>query len=268
MGRTIKLLLLFFTYQLAVNGAFKCLYMLYNHSTEMPVASGDAYVTFLLVVQVTIALCLSVHLLLGKYVRLGRKEWNFCKSPIMWMWTFVFIVGMGLWNNYLSELAALPNTKEDFFEEMMSRPLGIFATVIMASIMEELLFRGAIQGHLMRLWKNPLWAIIVSSFLFGVVHGNPAQIPFAFIMGLGLGWIYYKTGSLAPCFFMHFVNNGSAVLIFGLTDNPNATMIGTYGIVIATGLALLGGIFTFLGVYGIKKYLKDQSVVWYNSDDL
>lgn len=53
---------------------------------------------------------------------------------------------------------------------------------------------------------------------FGVVHGNWVQAPFAFVTGLALGWMYYRTGSLLPGILMHFVNNSAAVLSFLLAD--------------------------------------------------
>lgn len=267
MGRTIKLLLLFFAYQLAVTGAFTGFYMLWNGSMDMPDPTADSYVTFLLVIQVTFTVLLSAHLYFGKYVKWNKDRFKIYNRPIMWMLSLILIVGMGLWNNYLNELADLPNTMENLFQEMMTHPLGIFATVVMAPVMEELLFRGAIQGHLMRIWKNPTWAILLSSLLFGLVHGNPAQIPFAFIVGLGLGWMYYVTGSLAPCFFMHFVNNGSAVVIFWLTENPDATFIEMYGIKIATGLAIIGVILTIVGILGVKKNMKNSTPTWFGLPD-
>lgn len=61
---------------------------------------------------------------------------------------------MGLWSNYLNELADLPNNMQETFAMMMQHPLGIVAITIMAPIVEELLFRGAIQGHLLRKWKS------------------------------------------------------------------------------------------------------------------
>ena len=70
----------------------------------------------------------------------------------------------------------------------------------MAPVVEELLFRGAIQGHLLRKWKKPLWAIVVSSLIFGIVHGNWVQAPFAFVVGLALGWIYYHSEN-----FLHVI---------------------------------------------------------------
>ena len=87
----------------------------------------------------------------------------------------------------------LPDNMKDVFEQMMNNPLGIISIVVMAPLVEELLFRGAIQGYLMRKWNMPYLGIVISSLIFGVVHGNPAQIPFAFVVGMALGWMYYLT---------------------------------------------------------------------------
>ena len=262
MGRTIKLLLLFFAYQLAVSAILTILFMLWNHSTEMPNTMGDAYVVFLIVSQVVFSFAMAAHLVIGKYVKFGQNYLSFCNQPIMWLLAFILIVGMGMWNNYLSELVKLPNTLEDYFEEMMRHPLGVFGLVIMAPLMEELLFRGAIQGYLMKVWKNPWWAILFSSLLFGLVHGNPAQIPFAFIIGIGLGWMYYKTGTLIPCFFMHLVNNGTAVLNYRLSENPDLGMIGTCGIGVATMIALAGCALTVLAIWGVSVKTRKNPVEW------
>ena len=267
MKRIIKLLLLFFAYQLAVTAVCAGLFMWWNHSTEIPGPTSEFYITFLLVVQVVFTALLSTHLIVGKYVTLQRdKQQRFLNQKI-WLLSFALIVGLGLWNNYLNELADLPNTMEQFLKEMMTHPLGILATVVMAPIMEELLFRGAMQGYLLRTWKNPMWAIIVSSFLFGAVHGNPAQVPFAFVVGLGLGWVYYKTGSLLPCVFMHFINNASAVLIYWLTNGTKTSLIEACGLQIASVLAVCGVIITALSVVGMLKCSQEKPVNWYKLQD-
>lgn len=175
----------------------------------------------------------------------------------------VFILAMGLWTNYFNELADLPNNMEAAFDMMMHHPLGIVAIVIMAPIVEELLFRGAIQGHLLRQWKHPAWAIVLSSLIFGLVHGNWVQAPFAFVTGLALGWMYYRTGSLLPGMLMHFVNNGTAVLSVLLADDPNSTMVSTFG---PTGAALMatgGFVLTVLCVLFIQKKLIPQPASWH-----
>ena len=77
----------------------------------------------------------------------------------------------------------------------------------MAPLVEELLFRGAIQGHLLRKGMNPWVALFIASAIFGIVHMNPVQILFAFAIGLIFGWLYYRTGSLVPGIVGHFINN-------------------------------------------------------------
>ena len=267
MGRVIKLLLYYFAYQLAVYGTFVGAYMLAHGAMEMPDPSDSSYITFLLGVQVVSNLAFGVHLLAGRYVKLDKTTWSYYNSGKILGVALVFIVGMGLWNNYLSELVDLPNSMQDFFEEMMVHPLGILATVVMAPIVEELFFRGAIQGHLMRKWRNPVWAIFVSSLIFGGIHANPAQIPFAFTVGLALGWMYYVTGSLVPGIFMHFINNGTAVLTFLLTKDPEAGMIDIFGNGGALFLAALGMVVTIFCVRIIYKQMLLHPVEWKSGDE-
>jgi len=89
-----------------------------------------------------------------------------------------------------------------------------FITVaILAPILEELVCRGIICRGLLARYKNPWSAIIWSALIFAVMHLNPWQGIPAFLLGVWFGWIYYRTGSLKSTMFLHFVNNGSVVLI-------------------------------------------------------
>lgn len=109
--------------------------------------------------------------------------------------------------------------------------------------------------------EKPLWAIVVSSLIFGIVHGNWVQAPFAFVVGLALGWVYYHTGSLLPGILMHFVNNSTAVVSFWLSDDPNATMVSTYGPEGAALMAVAGAILTFVCIKYIQRLLP-QPATW------
>lgn len=91
--------------------------------------------------------------------------------------------------------------------DMATNPLGILAVCIMAPIVEECVFRGAIERKLLERDWNPWWAIVISALLFAVFHGNLAQGVTAFILGLFLGWVYYRTRNLWLCIFVHAVNN-------------------------------------------------------------
>lgn len=268
MGRTIKLLLYFFAYQLAFMGVFICGYMIHKGVFEVPQTPDSTYTSLILLAQVLSTAAMGIHLLVGKYVPLDRKTWSYCSSSKVLIASVVFILALGLWTNYLSELADLPNSMQETFEMMMRHPLGIIAIVIMAPIVEELLFRGAIEGYLLRKWKHPVGAIVFSSLVFGLVHGNWVQAPFAFVIGLALGWMYYRTGSLLPGILMHFVNNSTAVLGFLITDNPDATMVSEYGPQGAAWMAVAGAVVTVLCVYLFQKKLVAQPAVWHEIEEV
>ena len=268
MGRTIKLLLYFFAYQLAFMGVFICGYMIHKGVFEVPQTPDSTYTSLILLAQVLSTAAMGIHLLVGKYVPLDRKTWSYCSSSKVLIASVVFILALGLWTNYLSELADLPNSMQETFEMMMRHPLGIIAIVIMAPIVEELLFRGAIEGYLLRKWKHPAGAIVFSSLVFGLVHGNWVQAPFAFVIGLALGWMYYRTGSLLPGILMHFVNNSTAVLGFLITDNPDATMVSEYGPQGAVWMAVAGAVVTVLCVYLFQKKLIAQPAVWHEIEEV
>lgn len=262
MGRTIKLLLLYFAYQFAFFGGLTGLYMLKSGVMEMPDMTGSGYMTIVMWAQFLSTLAIGLHVLLGKYVSVDAFRLHMPDKYSILPASAVFIVAMGLWTNYFSELAGLPDNMKDVFEQMMNNPLGIISIVVMAPLVEELLFRGAIQGHLMRKWKMPYLGIVVSSLIFGVVHGNPAQIPFAFVVGMALGWVYYLTGSLIPGILMHFINNGSSVLLYALSGDPDATMISSLGENGALALAVAGIVLTVVCIFIIRKRIVKEPVQW------
>ena len=213
MGRVIKLFIYFFAYQFLTGAIMIGGYMIANQTTDIPSAEQFMH-DHLIWIQLLYALLLTAHLLGWKYVKRSDFSLSFPHTGKVLLTSVVFIIGMGCWTNYLTELTELPDRFADEFRMLMNHPIGIFSIVIMAPLMEELLVRGGMQGHLMRKWKNPLWAIVVSSLIFGLIHGNPMQIFFAFISGIALGWVYYRTGSLLPGMLMHFINNGTSVLLF------------------------------------------------------
>ena len=268
MGRTIKLLLLYLAYQFAFFGGLTGLYMLKNGVMEMPDMSGSGYMSIVMWAQFLSTLAIGLHVVLGKYVSVDVFRLHMTGKCSVLLASVVFIVAMGLWTNYFSELAELPDNMKDVFEQMMNNPLGIISIVVMAPLVEELLFRGAIQGHLMRKWKMPYLGIVVSSLIFGVVHGNPAQIPFAFVVGMALGWMYYLTGSLIPGMLMHFINNGSSVLLYALSGDPDATMISSLGENGALALAVVGIVLTVVCIFIIRKKVVKEPVQWYEENNV
>ena len=75
---------------------------------------------------------------------------------------------------------------------------------ILAPITEELLFRGLIQRTLMPYGKR--FAILCTAFTFGIFHGNLFQAPYAFLVGLVLGYVACEY-SIAWAMVLHMLNN-------------------------------------------------------------
>jgi len=94
----------------------------------------------------------------------------------------------------------------------MQMPILAFLTiVVLAPLLEELLFRGIIlDGYLKN--YSPVNSILISAFLFALIHGNLAQGIGAFVMGIVMGLLYWRTKSLLLCIALHFTNNLTAFL--------------------------------------------------------
>jgi len=101
----------------------------------------------------------------------------------------------------------LPEGIEAAFERLAQNPTYmLISIVIIAPIIEEVIYRGIfLQGFLNK--YNPAKAVIYSAIIFGAIHGNIPQFINATILGLILGYIYYKTDSVMLCILGHMVNN-------------------------------------------------------------
>lgn len=82
----------------------------------------------------------------------------------------------------------------------------MFTSIVIAPILEESLFRGILQDALMRKY-GVFVGILIASAVFGIVHIIPQQVVNAFMIGIVLGYIYYRTGALLPVILIHCINN-------------------------------------------------------------
>lgn len=112
----------------------------------------------------------------------------------------------------LSEQLSLPDMLAEQMQGLADSVWGVLAVAVVGPIVEELTFREGVQGSLLRGGVRPWVAAVVSALCFGLIHGNPAQIPFAFIVGLILAVIYQKTGSVVVTSLVHILNNSVAIL--------------------------------------------------------
>ena len=143
-------------------------------------------------------------------------------------------------------LTQLYDTVMDLLDTMTGGPLwsSFLLTAIFAPIFEEWLCRGMVlRGMLTRM--KPGWAIVVSALFFALIHMNPWQALNAFIIGVVMGFVYWRTGSLLLTMLIHFVNNGTAVILTQIPSLSEADywidMMSkeTYFIIYVLGLVVL-----------------------------
>ena len=121
------------------------------------------------------------------------------------------------WNMQLTNKSSILAQFYEWFTEIMKQMTGgplwssFLVVAIFAPIFEEWMCRGMVLRGLLTKMK-PGWAIVVSALFFAVIHMNPWQALNAFLIGLMMGYVYYKTGSLILTMVIHFVNNGTAVI--------------------------------------------------------
>lgn len=145
---------------------------------------------------------------------IGSRPW------VALVWVALLALGTILPSEWLIETlhVEMPDSYGEMFSAIMSTPLGYLALGIVATFVEEMVFRGAILRKLLELLgeKNAWIAIVVSALLFGMIHLNKVQFIHASLIGLLLGWMYHRSGSIVPGVVFHWVNNTVAYLMFHL----------------------------------------------------
>lgn len=203
----------------------------------------------MIVVTTVVDLLLMVLFLALKWAEVSPR-WIRTRPWAVLCWCVLASLGLLLPSIWLQELMPeLPNVAEEALVGLVSSPWGYVAIGIMAPLAEELVFRGAVLRALLQWRPDNHWlGIAVSAALFALVHMNPAQMPHAFLIGLLLGWMYYRTGSIIPGMVYHWVNNsvvfaaGHIMLSVGW-DVDNMKLADLFGsqttVLMAVGCSLL-----------------------------
>ena len=148
------------------------------------------------------------------------------------LWVALFSLGTIIPLSFLYEQLGIEmdeNTQQ-IFTSLMKEPWGYVAIGILAPLAEEVVFRGSILRTLLGIMskKNHWVAIMISAAIFGVVHANLAQFVNALLMGLLLGWMYYRTGSLVPGILLHWVNNTMAYVLANIMPQSDGKLIDLF----------------------------------------
>ena len=135
---------------------------------------------------------------------------------------------------------------ENLFDGMKDSLPCLFLLSVAGPVFEEIIFREGVLRQLVHTRRKaapeaggltPFWAILVSAFCFGVIHGNPAQAVPAFVLGLALGLCYCRTGNIVLCAVLHVLNNSMAVALMYLPSFNNSLEHLPVALSVSLGLA-------------------------------
>ncbi len=126
--------------------------------------------------------------------------------------------------------------------------LSVIATVILAPVGEEIIFRGLTIEYLKKAGAG-FWVInVIQALFFGIAHMNLVQGTYAFLLGLACGYVVLRYQSLLAGIAVHFVFNAYGTfatpvleLIFGSEPSWAAVIISNaVSVILGVGLFTAG----------------------------
>lgn len=219
MKKAFTYLLIFIGIQLVGGGVMEFLWPLITHNSDETTAK----------LIVTTSLCSVVSIVVFLWARYAEVSptWLRTRQWMVLAWSVVAALGAIIPSTWLQEqMPELPNWVENEFAAILSSPWGYLCIGLLAPLSEEIVMRGAVLHELLKSSKLTPWtAIAISAVLFALVHMNPAQMPHAFLIGLLLGWMYWRTGSILPGMAYHWANNSVAYISYNLYPDPDIKLI-------------------------------------------
>ena len=150
-------------------------------------------------------------------------------------------------------------------------PVMLFFMAVVPAFCEETLFRGVVYGGY-RKHGDKFVAVLLSGFLFGIMHMNLNQALYAFAIGILLALLFEATDSIFPTMLFHFVYNAQSCCLMyfveeivpGFYSDPAnieaATASADLYIMIAAYI-VIAAIFTPLAICMLYKIAKNEGRV-------
>ncbi len=188
---------------------------------------------------------------------LKRLRLNFVSYEILYL-TIIFSFGVIVISDEIDRLIQFLIPAPDYILDLngllQPESLGGFillftAVVLIAPLGEELLFRGFLQQFLEKHWKDITRAILVTALLFAMIHMNPYWFIQIYFLGILLGFLAWKTGSVLPPLILHGMNNGGAMLFsFTNLEEHSFYVWGEHVSPFIIVLAIIGLVYGFKGI--------------------
>lgn len=163
------------------------------------------------------------------------------------------------WIKSLEETAKAATEKMLNVDTIGGLLLNMVVVALIPAIGEEMTFRGVLQQSVTRK-MNPHVAILLSAIIFSFIHFQFYGFLPRMFLGILLGYMFYITGSLWTSILMHFLNNGTAVVLYYLNYNGMVDMdVEHFGTVHEGWMILTSAVITIgLVVWAWKKREKED----------
>lgn len=212
-------------------------------------ASGDLPSSTLPTIWLSFAILISGVISVAMLSKMRLIQWStaFCTSKIEWQsityslagaFTGIFAISCAI------DMIDVPDRMRDVFDNMSDYPFGLINIAILGPLTEELVFREAVQGSMLRQGAKPWQTVVVSALIFGIIHLNWTQTLAGVGIGALLAIIYCKTGSVVMTSIIHILNNTVSVAQMALygdeAEMPSAAdLLGGHGIAATTAAACM-----------------------------
>ncbi|MBQ6365897.1 MAG: CPBP family intramembrane metalloprotease [Oscillospiraceae bacterium] len=129
-----------------------------------------------------------------------------------------------------------------FFESASRKMLGgsffvnFIGVAIIPAFFEEFVLRGGMLNSYSGTGRLRA-SVLLTAFLFGLMHMNPTQFFYAFAIGIVLGLLFVLTGSIWPGILFHFLNNGMAPISMVLEERFGTDFVQKYIFPFSRGLS-------------------------------
>ena len=224
------------------------------------------YLSVILMIYSVAAICIFAPWWSKKRVDFDFRTMSFrgFKAGRVIIGIVLFVLGAQITANYLvSFLSAIFPKELVRYSQIMKQagldmtsltPVMAIYTAILGPIAEELAFRGLSLGYFKKSLPSFALANIMQALLFGFIHMNFIQGAYAFMIGLLLGYVAHRTGSLLLSIVLHICFNSSSFILQAVSPKAmNGGAFLAFATLVLAMMAVYAGIVMLVSAQPIAK---------------
>lgn len=167
-----------------------------------------------------IASMITIPVMYGIYKKLpivresNKLQWEKLPKELLGI---LLVIAAGILYNFILTNTPLIGLSEGYVQANRTLYDGSVMVKLLVNgmaipVLEELVYRGIVLGQL-RLWYAEGTAVVISSFLFGLMHFNIVQFAYGFLVGCIIGHVYIRTSRLWVVMAAHGLTNAIVILM-------------------------------------------------------